>query len=193
MGDPVMADAQIKCTVRRRRSCLLQAILLSFVPILCLAGNSTAADELIYLIKFDEVGYDNVPGDVEKPPEKLYFSLPVLATLDEEFSARVVRSKRTYTVHGTLKRRPDGHYSIALSHKVVGLDGRSESENTVSLRPNERFEVGGTITKTVAQRECDSRHSKRALVVSLSVAPQLANRTSPKPTHSLARFSPATP
>jgi hypothetical protein len=161
----------------------VQAILLSFVPIFCLAGNGAAADDLIYLIKFDEVGYDNVPGDVEKPPEKLYFSLPVLATLDEEFSARVVRSKRTYTVHGSLKRRPDGHYTIAFRHKVVGPDGRSELKNTVSLRLNERFEAGGTITKTVAERESDSRHTKRALAVSLRIAPQLANRASPKTIH----------
>ena len=69
-----MADARFECTLRRGWPCSVQALVLAFVPILCLAcDRATAGEYPVYLIKFDEVGYDNVPGDVQNPPEKLFF------------------------------------------------------------------------------------------------------------------------
>jgi hypothetical protein len=146
-----MVDARINLVPyhgRHYSTCVVVFTFSSFLSLLC---HSAAAEE--YLIKFDEVGYENVPGDVEKPPDKLFSSISVPARLDETFAARVTRLKRTYTVHGKLTRDPDGFFVIELRYKVAEHDGTTlESKTTVNMLLDEKCKVGGLISSTVAPR-----------------------------------------
>jgi hypothetical protein len=142
------------------------------LAIVAFLASSVAGQE--FVIKFDEVGYDNVPAEVKNPEDKVFRSLQVLATLDSQFAVRIADKKESVTAQGSLKRGEDGHYIVAFRHSVLkshddGTKAQQTSESEVNLRLDERFEAGALVSKVKRSvGKTDERQSKRALTIMLS-------------------------
>jgi hypothetical protein len=144
------------------------------VAFLVEAPSAAAAEE--FIIKFDEVGYDNVPADVKEPESKVFRSVEVSATIDSRFSMRMVRPEETIIVRGALKSGKDGHYSVEFRHTVQRpiefTDRKAETtyQSSVNLRLNEHASVGGITTKvksTTQSTKTEETQSKRGLAITV--------------------------
>jgi hypothetical protein len=157
-------------------------VLLAAIAVVALHCNVATAQA--YLVRFDEVGYEDVPGDIEKPDERLFTSFPFLTLLDAPFTMRGVRSDGNLTITGVLRRLPDELYQIEdLRYSVVGPDGQMRLETTVSMRLNERLELGGATRRTGAARKSDERHSKRMITVTVRREPKFPQDRRPVRDH----------
>ena len=89
---------------------LRPVVLMAAIVVVALHCNIATAQA--FLVRFDEVGYEDAPGDIEKPDERLFTSFPFFAMLNAPFAMRGVRSDGTLTITGVLRRLPDDLYQI---------------------------------------------------------------------------------
>jgi hypothetical protein len=126
----------------------------------------------LFVIRFDEVGYENVPASIEEPTERRFRSVSILTSLDSRFARRVIQSRDEINVRGSLKLAPDGFFVVELTYEAESetedpdFKSRRAAQTTVSLQLDKRAELGGLISKWVTSE--GEMHSKRLITVTIS-------------------------
>jgi hypothetical protein len=138
------------------------------------AGLSSSVDAEEFVIRFDEVGFDDVAADVEDPEIKVFRSFELLATIDSRFAVRTADAKDGVTVRGLLKQGKEGPYALEFAYTVLSSQEDTPRKaqwrlnSTVALRVDEQVEVGGVLDKRRSAKRPDERHSKWALAITIS-------------------------
>jgi hypothetical protein len=150
-----------------------------------LVVHCTTAAAQDFLVSFDEFGYEDAPGDIEKPKERRLSSIPVFTTLNSPFAIRVRRFDGVYSIRGELRWLPNNLYEVDMRYEWVGPfvePGRLTGmmlERNVSMSLDERQDLGGAASRTMAAKKSEEKQTKRTVALTVTKAPQFARDRRP--------------